>query len=460
MGDAAFDAFGDEFGEAVAGGFGFGEVDALVEVAGEVVLGLEIALAGALGHGGEGAHAAVGLEAAALVEDGFAWGFVDAGEEGAHHADVGSGGDGFGDVAGVLDAAVGDDRNVAFAAGAGGFGDGGDLGHAGAGDHAGGADGAWADADFDGVCAGVDEGEGAVVGGDVAGEEIDVGEAFFAVADGFEDAGGVAVGGVDGEGVYAGFDEGGGAVEEVAGGADGSGYAEAALVVLAGVGVFEFFLDVFDGDEAFEFVGVVDDEQFFDAVLVEDLFGVLEGGADGDGDEVVFGHDVADGDGGVADEAEVAVGEDADEFAAAGDGDAGDFVAAHDFEGVGDGAVGLDGDGVDDHAGFGALDLVDFAGLGVDGEVAVDDAEAALLGHGDGHAGLGDGVHGGGHEGGGEGDTAGEAGLRADLGGDYVGVGGNEEDVVKGQGFWNGGADHNGSSDFRADGLLRLGGVT
>jgi hypothetical protein len=42
-----------------------------------------------------------------------------------------------------------------------------------------------------------------------------------------------------------------------------------------------------------------------------------------------------------------------------------------------------------------ALDLVDFAGLLVDGEVAMDDAEAALLGHGDGHAGFGDGIHGG-----------------------------------------------------------------
>ena len=187
-GDAAFDAFGDEFGEAIAAGFGFGEIDAVVEVAGEVVLALEVALAGALGHGGERAHAAVGLEAAALIEDGFAGGFVDAGEEGAHHADVGAGGDGFGNVAGILDPAVGDDGNVAFAAGAGGLGDGGDLGHAGAGDHAGGADGARADADFDGVGAGVHEGERALVGSDVAGEEVDVGEAFFAVADGFEDA--------------------------------------------------------------------------------------------------------------------------------------------------------------------------------------------------------------------------------------------------------------------------------
>ena len=97
--------------------------------------------------------------------------------------------------------------------------------------------------------------------------------------------------------------------------------------------------------------------------------------------------------------------------------------------------LGGDGDGVDDHAAFGALDLVDFPGLLLDGEVAVDDAEAALLGHGDGHAGLGDGVHGSGEERGVEGDVAGEAGLGAHLGGDYFAECGDEEDVVKCEGF-------------------------
>jgi hypothetical protein len=125
------------------------------------------------------------------------------------------------------------------------------------------------------------------------------------------------VGGVDGEGVDAVFDELGGAFEEVAGGADGSGDAEAALLILAGVGVLQLLLDVFDGDEALELVGVVDDEELFDAVLVEDVLGLLERGADGDGDEVGLGHHVADGDVGAGDEAEVAVGEDADELAVA-----------------------------------------------------------------------------------------------------------------------------------------------
>ena len=123
------------------------------------------------------------------------------------------------------------------------------------------------------------------------------------------------MGGVDGERVDAGVDQLGGAFEKVAGRADGSGDAETALRVLAGVRILQLLLDVLDGDEALELVVVVDDEELFDAVLVEDLFGLLERGADGDGDEVLLGHHVVDGNVGARDEAEVAVGEDADELA-------------------------------------------------------------------------------------------------------------------------------------------------
>jgi len=43
-----------------------------------------------------------------------------------------------------------------------------------------------------------DERERALVGGDVSGEDVDFRELLFDLADGLQDAGGVAVGGVDG----------------------------------------------------------------------------------------------------------------------------------------------------------------------------------------------------------------------------------------------------------------------
>ncbi len=107
-----------------------------------------------------------------------------------------------------------------------------------------------------------------------------------------------------------------GAFQEIAGGADGRAHAQAALLVLGGVGIFQLFLNVLDGDEALQVVLIVHDQQFFDAVLVEDGLGFFERGADGNGDEVVLGHHVADGHVGAGFEAKVAIGQDADEACA------------------------------------------------------------------------------------------------------------------------------------------------
>ena len=48
---------------------------------------------------------------------------------------------------------------------------------------------------------------------------------------------------------------------------------------------------------------------------------------------------------------------------------------------------------VGDHAGFRALDQVNFAGLAIERKIAVQNTDAALAGHSNGHAGLGHGVH-------------------------------------------------------------------
>jgi len=80
------------------------------------------------------------------------------------------------------------------------------------------------------------------------------------------------------------------------------------------------FLDVLDGDEALEIEILIDDQEFFDAVLLENFFGFFEGGADGDGNEIVLGHDLADELAVIFLEAKIAVGEDAGEARTASDG--------------------------------------------------------------------------------------------------------------------------------------------
>src|SRR5580692_3972315 len=91
-------------------------------------------------HGAQRAHAAIGFESAALIQNRFARRFFGAGEEAADHHRISSGGDGLGDVAGKFDAAIGDHGDAGAFRSARRFDDRGDLRYACTGNHASGAD--------------------------------------------------------------------------------------------------------------------------------------------------------------------------------------------------------------------------------------------------------------------------------------------------------------------------------
>ena len=131
------------------------------------------------------------------------------------------------------------------------------------------------------------------------------------------------------------------------------------------------------------------------------------------------------------------------------------FISARD---VGQRLVGMDGERVHHHAGLEFLDAADLGGLLGGFQVLVDDAHAALLGHGDSHGGLGDGVHGGGDDRDVERDGAGEAGAGVGSGGQHLGVGRDQQHVVEGErlldarggvGWGVGGVECHGGGPFR-----------
>ncbi len=176
--------------------------------------------------------------------------------------------------------------------------------------------------------------------------------------------------------------------------ADGSAHQQATSIILHRHGVLLDLVDVLDGDESLETVLVVDHKELFDAVLVQVTLGLVKANALGHGDEVSAGHDFGDERGALGDEADVAVGDDAHEVLAANHGQAGNSVLFHDVHDLAQRVLGVHGDGIVDHAGLGLLDAIHLAGLFADGKVLVDDACPAVTGHGNGHAGFGDGVHG------------------------------------------------------------------
>ena len=96
---------------------------------------------------------------------------------------------------------------------------------------------------------------------------------------------------------------------------------------------------------------------------------------------------------------------------------------------------GMDRDRIDHHAALELLDHLHLVGLFGGRHVAVNDAHAAGLRHGDGEARFGDRIHRGGDERDVELDAAGQPGLGDDVGGQHFGRARFEEHVVKGQSF-------------------------
>ncbi len=252
VGHAAFDALGHQLvGVGVAGG-----------------RFLEVAIRAALLHGADGAHAAVALVAAALVEDDLARRFLGAGKHAAHHDGRRACGDGLGNVAREADTAVGNQGHARALERLGHAVDGHDLRHAHTGDDARGADRARADADLDGVGTGFDQRQRSRAGGDVAADHVHLRVVLLDPAHAIDHALAVAVRGVHDDGIDPGLDQGGDAFLGARTHTHGGGHAQAPLAVARGVGEGGLLVDVLDGDQALQFKGVVHHQETLQLVLV------------------------------------------------------------------------------------------------------------------------------------------------------------------------------------------------
>ena len=248
----------------------------------------------------------------------------------------------------------------------------------------------------------------------------------------------MAVRGVDDEAVDAGRHQKLGASETLVADRGRGGDPQAPVGVLGGVRMRGRLLDILDGDEADAAAGLVDDDELLDPVLVQEPARLVAPDPLPDRDHLA-GHELVDRLARIVGETDVAVGEDADELAGLAvrarldHRNAGDRGALHHRQRVGERRVGEDGDRIDDHAAFEALDLAHLLGLIGGLEVAVDDADAAGLRHGDGEPRLGDRVHRRGDDRQVQRDRAGETGRDADGARHDRRVAGPEQDVVERQ---------------------------
>ena len=313
------------------------------------------------------------------------------------------------------------------------------LRHAHAGHDTRGANGTWADAHFDRVRTGSGQITCRLRGGDITADNLYFGEVFLHPFHTVEYALAVAVRGIDHNHVHACGHQRPDALFRVRTRADRCADAQTAFGIFVGIGEFGGFDDVFNRNQAFEFVVGVQDQNAFDFVLVHQFARFFDACAFGHGNQAFArGHDGGNRQVEAGFETQVAVGYDADHFAVFHDRQAGHFAFAlrAQFQKLADKDVGCDGNGVFDHAAFMAFYLGYGFGLHVGGHVFMDDAQAAFLSHRNGQTGFGYGIHSGGKQGEVEGDLAGESGFEGNVARQHLGMGGNEQNVVEGVGFF------------------------
>jgi hypothetical protein len=221
----------------------------------------------------------------------------------------------------------------------------------------------------------------------------------------------------------------------------GGSNTQAALLVLTSVRIGHGLFYVLDRDKADAAVLAVHHHQFLDAMLMQQALGFVLADALAHGDELVLGHQLGNALLRIGGEAHIAVGENADQLAgfavaaAFHHRHAGNAVLLHQVERLLQRGARLDGERIDHHARFKLLDLADLGRLHVRVQVAVDDADAAGLRHGDGHLRLGHRVHGGGDDRNIDGDRAGDAGADIDVGGQHLGQAGPDQHIVESEPF-------------------------
>ena len=173
-------------------------------------------------------------------------------------------------------------------------------------------------------------------------------------------------------------------------------------------------------------------------MLMQNAFRFIEGGADRRGDQRVAGHELADGlakIGGFG-EARVAIAEDADQAPLlVDDGHAADVELAHQVFGVLQGGGGRQRHRIDDHARLGAFHFFHLGGLLRGRHVAMDDADAALACQRNRQPRFGDCIHRRRDERNIEPEIARQPRFDLGLIGQHVGVTGDNQEIVKSEGF-------------------------
>ena len=154
---------------------------------------------------------------------------------------------------------------------------------------------------------------------------------------------------IDREHVHALFYQRLSTLQVIAGCANRRSYSQTPMSIFRRVGILQLLLNVFNRDQALQVIGIVNHQQLFHAMLVQNFFRAFERGAHRDRNQVLFGHHLADGNVEAGLKAQIAIRQNANQPLVLGDRHAGNFVLAHHFQRIGNLRIRRHRDGIDDH---------------------------------------------------------------------------------------------------------------
>ena len=166
-----------------------------------------------------------------------------------------------------------------------------------------------------------------------------------------------------------------------------------ALLVLGCQRIFDGLLDVLDGNKPLQVEVLVHYGKLFLSGLCQYLLRLLQSDAFGSRDQPLAGHGFLDLFGEIRLELQIPVGDDAHQLVSLRHGNSGDAEFSHQSICICQCVFRSQRKWIGDDPVFRTLDLVHLLGLSLDGHILVDDSDAALSGHSNGHTMLRHCVH-------------------------------------------------------------------
>ena len=301
----------------------------------------------------------------------------------------------------------------------------------------GGTDGTRTDADLDAIGTHVDQRPRRIGGGDVAADHFDLREVLLDPLDAVENALRMAVCGIDDDHIDPGLGQQFDALLGAGTDANGRTGAQTTGSILVGQRMFGGLQDILDRDQAAQMIFVIDDQHPLQAMFADQFLGIVDAGFLVDRDQTLARrHDQFHRLVEIGFESQVAVGDDTHYLARLVDHrQPGNAMLTGDLDDIANGHQRRNSDRVAQDAGLETLHLGHFSGLGLGGEILVDDADPAFLGQRNGETSFRHGIHGGRKQRQVQGNVAGQPRRQANIARQDLRMCRDEQDVVESKGF-------------------------